>query len=272
MNQKKSLGSTEAIKELVNIVSKLRSPIGGCPWDLEQTHISLIPYLLEEAYEVADAIRHYNDENLKEELGDLLLQIILHAQIAQEQNRFCLKDVVLYLNQKLIRRHPHVFGKMQLKTVNEVKESWELIKIAEKKQQESKTPFCDELKRKIRPQSAILGSIEISKKVSNIGFEWKTAEDLWENLFEEIAELKEAINNEDSSHAQKELGDVIFTLINVARWFQLNPEEGLAGTNDRFLKRFSYIESQIDGEFSQQSSTSLKKLWQMAKDNLKEQN
>ena len=176
MNVQKTIDSKQTFSKLTNIVSKLRSPIGGCPWDKEQTHHSLIPYLLEEAHEVADAIRNGTDDNLKEELGDLLLQIFLHAQIAQEEKRFCLEDIAETLNQKLIRRHPHVFSNTKVKDLEEIKKNWDSIKRNEKPIITSKSPVSDNLKNKIRSRSAITGAMEISKNVSKAGFEWKNLE------------------------------------------------------------------------------------------------
>jgi len=263
--EKESNNSLEAIQELINIVAKLRSPSKGCPWDREQTHLSLIPYLIEETYEVVDAIRNKDASNLKEELGDLLLQIILHAQIAQENNCFCLEDLAKDVNKKLIRRHPHVFGNKEIKTIDAAKKSWEKIKMAEKTGSKYKKNLSSQLKDKVRSQPAITGAMTISKTVANIGFDWKTFEDLWEKVTEEVDELKEALDKKDFQNAEEELGDVMFTLINIGRWFKLKPEEGLAGTNKRFLERFAYIEETLGGNFKKCSADELTNLWELAK-------
>lgn len=265
MDDKKENNSLKEMKKLINVVSKLRRPKEGCPWDQEQTHISLIPYVLEEAHEVADAIRNESDDELKEELGDLLLQIVLHAQIAQEENRFDLEDIALGINQKLIRRHPHVFSTQEIKTIKETKQIWESIKLSEQNAKDIKNPISDNLKRKIRSQSSISGALEISKKAAKLGFEWKNFDDIWEKVEEELKELKSALNKKDFINAQDELGDVIFTLINIARWFQISAEEGLVSTNKRFLERFSHIESTMKGEFSKQSLNDWKEMWDSAK-------
>ena len=269
MTEKDLHTSPDSIKELINIVETLRSPSKGCPWDKEQTHTSLIPYLLEEAHEVADAIRNDNKNNLKEELGDLLLQVVLHAQIAKEENYFSIEDVADSINKKLIRRHPHVFGNKEIKTIDEAKKSWESIKMTEETLSKTKSPLSDQLKRKVRSQSAISGAMEISKKAANAGFEWKSIEGIWDKVNEELKELKEALLEQDFTNAQEELGDLMFTLVNIARWFQLSPEEGLAGTNRRFLNRFSYIESNLEGSFSEYSLNELKILWEEAKIEIK---
>ena len=261
----KAIRSTAEITALIKIVSELRSPKSGCPWDLEQTHTSLIPYLLEEAHEVVDAIRNQDDENLKEELGDLLLQIVLHAQIAQEDNRFCFEDIAKEINNKLIRRHPHVFGGKRLKNSDEVKKSWKSIKMQEKSMNPSKSPLSDNLRRKVRSQTAIAGAMEISKETASAGFEWKTIEDVWRKVDEELKELKQALDKKNMSNAEEELGDLIFTLINIGRWCEISPEEGLAGCNQRFLDRFSYVESTLEADISKYSLNELSAAWKIAK-------
>ena len=265
MNKTVHEAPLEAIVELMDVVAKLRTPQGGCPWDLDQNHRSLIPYVLEEAHEVVDAIRNQDDENLKEELGDLLLQIVLHAQIAQEGNRFCFEDIAKEINNKLIRRHPHVFGSESLKNSDEANKSWESIKMKEKPISPSKSPLTDHLRRKLRSQSAIAGAMEISKKTASAGFEWQTIEDIWKKVDEELKELKQALEKKDLSNAEEELGDVIFTLINIGRWCKLSPEEGLAGCNQRFLDRFSYVESTLEDDISKYSLNELSAAWKIAK-------
>tara|TARA_Y100001968_G_scaffold212345_1_gene195506 strand:+ start:79800 stop:80609 length:810 start_codon:yes stop_codon:yes gene_type:complete len=255
----------ESIKKLIKIVSELRDPEIGCPWDLEQTHSSLIPFVIEEAYEVADAIREHNKNNLLEELGDLLLQVILHAQIATENNHFCFDDVVKEITNKLIRRHPHVFEKKEKIDKKEVSKIWEEIKLSEQKYSLSKSPISDRLRVKTRSQSPIKGAIHISKKAADAGFEWKTINEVWNKYDEEVKELKEALKSKDKINAEKELGDVLFTLINIARWYKLDPDEGLAKTNTTFLNRFAFIESQLEGDINHQSISNLRKLWEKAK-------
>ncbi len=268
MKNQAQIKTTQALDELIGIVSQLREPIGGCPWDQEQTHQSLIPYLLEEAHEVADAIRCEDNENLCEELGDLLLQVILHAQIASEEGRFTLEDIAKVISKKLIRRHPHVFDKPQKLSINQVQANWEKIKQSEQPLKESSYPLTDLLRKKIKSQTALAGAMSISKKVANVGFEWETMQDVWDKVNEELDELKEALLSKNKMHAQQELGDVLFTLVNIARWIQISPEESLAGTNKRFLARFSYIESALKGQFSGHSLHELEKLWKEAKKQL----
>ena len=258
--------STDALQELIEVVARLREPDGGCPWDLEQTHASLVPYVLEEAHEVADAIRHGDDAHLKEELGDLLLQVVLHAQIAQEGNRFALSDVADGINAKLIRRHPHVFSDAVASDSAAVKETWEAIKAVERGEQApSASPLSDALAAKVRGMPALAGAMTISKKAAKAGFEWDDMAGVWAKVHEELDELKEAVISGDQAHAQEELGDLLFTLVNVARWCGIAPEEGLAGTNRRFLDRFSRVEAALHGNLQGQSIDELEALWQQAK-------
>ena len=255
-----------ALQELITVVAKLRDPDGGCPWDLEQTHQSLVPYVLEEAHEVADAIRHGDDAHLKEELGDLLLQVVLHAQIAQEERRFDLEGIARGISEKLIRRHPHVFGDAIAQDSAAVKETWEAIKASEKGEAPpSASPLSDRLAGKVRGQPALAGAMTISKKAAKAGFEWDDMDGVWEKVHEELDELKEAVASGDKAHAQEELGDVLFTLVNVARWCGIDPETGLAGTNHRFLDRFSRVEAALGGDLQGRSIRELEGLWQQAK-------
>jgi XTP/dITP diphosphohydrolase len=265
--------TTAALSELINVVAQLRNPEGGCPWDLEQTHASLVPYVLEEAHEVADAIRHGDDGHLQEELGDLLLQVVLHAQIAQEEGRFDLAEVAAGISRKLIRRHPHVFAGAEAADSAAVKASWEAIKAAEQAERAegqrsgkpSASPLSDRLAGKVRGQPALAGAMTISRKAAAAGFEWDDMAGVWEKVHEELDELKEAVASGNKAHAQEELGDVLFTLVNVARWCGIDPEAGLAGTNRRFLDRFSRVEAALGGDLQGRSIRELEGLWQQAK-------
>lgn len=293
-----------AIAELVSVVDRLRDPIGGCPWDLEQTHTSLIPYVLEEAHEVADAIRHGDDRHLEEELGDLLLQVVLHARIAQESGRFDLASVARGISAKLIRRHPHVFASATAADSDAVRASWEAIKAEEREQRRqissgvttssgpttaadpqaltgahqaqglpdavgtpatTASPLSDRLATKVRGQPALAGAMTISRKAAAAGFEWDDLDGVWSKVDEEFLELREAVASGDRVHAQEELGDLLFTLVNVGRWCGLDPEEGLAGTNRRFLERFARVEAALGGAMGGRSLAELEKLWQQAK-------
>jgi XTP/dITP diphosphohydrolase len=280
--------SLEALSELVAVVARLRDPQTGCPWDREQTHTSLVPYVIEEAHEVADAIRHGDDGHLEEELGDLLLQVVLHAQIAQEQGRFDLDSISRTISSKLVRRHPHVFAGGEAKDVAAVKQNWEAIKAEEQRQKTgrsgetetqpatpSASPLSEQLSRKLRGQGALAGAMTISQKAAAAGFEWDDLDGVWGKVHEELEELKEAVDEAqatgDRAHAQEELGDLLFTLVNVARWCQICPETGLDGTNHRFLDRFSRVEAALGGDLKGQSIRDLEGLWQQAKAQIKEE-
>ena len=255
----------EALAELIAVVARLRDPEGGCPWDLAQTHASLVPYVLEEAHEVADAIRSGDDQHLVEELGDLLLQVVLHAQLASEAGSFDLGQIAAGISAKLVRRHPHVFGGGE-------PASWEEIKAAERRQAPSTSPLSDRLARKVRGQPALAGAMTISKQAAAAGFEWDDMAGVWAKVHEELDELKEAVASGDRRHAQEELGDVLFTLVNVARWCGIEPEAGLAGTNRRFLDRFSRVETALDGDLKGRSIGELEGLWQQAKAAIRAEN
>ncbi len=266
--------SLAALAELIAVVDRLRDPETGCPWDLEQTHASLLPYVLEEAHEVADAIRHGDDGHLAEELGDLLLQVVLHARIAGEQGRFDLESIARGISAKLIRRHPHVFAGAEAADSEAVRRSWEAIKAAERAPQAgqagpaaspSASPLSDALARKLRGQPSLAAAMTISRKAAAAGFEWDDMDGVWQKVHEELDELKEAVASGDRSHAQEELGDVLFTLVNVARWCGIDPEGGLAGTNRRFLDRFSRVEAALGGDLQGRSIRELEGLWQQAK-------
>jgi XTP/dITP diphosphohydrolase len=273
-----------ALAELVAVVDRLRDPETGCPWDLEQSHASLVPYVLEEAHEVADAIRHGDDRHLEEELGDLLLQVLLHARIASEQGRFDLERIARGLSAKRIRRHPHVFAGATASDSAQVRASWAAIKAAEQQQREAETrqgqgqgpapepspsPLSNRLAGKVRGQPALAGAMTISRTAAAAGFEWDDLAGVWAKVHEELDELKEAVAaaqaGADRSHAEGELGDLLFTLVNVARWCSLDPEAGLAGTNHRFLDRFSRVEAALAGDLQGRGIRELEGLWRQAK-------
>jgi XTP/dITP diphosphohydrolase len=280
------------LAELIAIVERLRDPVSGCPWDLVQTHESLIPYVLEEAHEVADAIRqgdaiHQGDADpLCEELGDLLLQVVLHARIAEEAGRFDLAAIARAINAKMVRRHPHVFGPDQAldrpADAAAVRVSWEAIKLAEKQAAAAAnpaaaspaaadanptptSPLSDQLTAKVRGQGALAGAMTISSRAAAAGFEWDDLAGVWAKVDEELDELRQALAQGDPAHAETELGDVLFTLVNLARWSNLDPEAGLAGTNRRFLDRFSRVEAALGGELGGRPLAELEAHWRQAK-------
>jgi XTP/dITP diphosphohydrolase len=256
----------EALHNLIEVVAQLRSPAGGCPWDLAQTPETLIPYVIEEAYEVVDAIRSGDREAIAEELGDLLLQVVLQAQIASEYGHFSLQEVARGIADKLVRRHPHVFGDLKVNDLDEVHQNWEKIKAAEKGETTEQAQLLSpKLRRYARSLPPLMAGMKISQKAAKAGFEWENAEGVWQKFSEELAEFKESLENEDPEHRQAELGDLLFTLINIARWYGLDPSAALAGTNQRFIQRLSLMETFAERPLTEYTIDELEFLWQKAK-------
>ncbi|MGB5633161.1 MAG: nucleoside triphosphate pyrophosphohydrolase [Waterburya sp.] len=260
----------DALQRLLEVVAQLRSPDGGCPWDLVQTPQSLIPYVIEEAYEVVDALQQGNQDAIAEELGDLLLQVVLQTQIASEQEDFTLEDVAIGITEKLIRRHPHVFADLEVNSAAEVNQNWEQIKAAEKGETPEQAQLLSrKLKRYARSLPPLMAGMKISKKAAAAGFEWEHIEGVWSKFEEELRELKEALGTEDKIHQQEELGDLLFTIINIARWYDLNPFDGLQGTNRRFIQRLEMMEKFAPRPLTDYDINELESLWQQAKAQLK---
>ncbi len=256
----------EALQQLIDVVAQLRSPDGGCPWDLAQTPQTLTPYVIEEAYEVVDAIRSGDKNAIAEELGDLLLQVVLQAQIAGEEGQFTLTDVAQGITQKLIRRHPHVFGEVEVQDAEEVHKNWEQIKAAEKGETTAQAQrLSRKLERYARTLPPLMAGMKISQKAAAAGFEWDNVEGVWAKFDEELAEFQQAVEQEDKTHQQAELGDLLFTLINIARWHELDPTEALQGTNLRFIQRLAAMEAIADRSLSDYTLAELEHLWQQAK-------
>ena len=261
-----------ALQNLIDVVALLRSP-DGCPWDLAQTPSSLIPYVIEEAYEVVDAIKSGDSVAIAEELGDLLLQVVLQAQIASESNSFSLKEVAEGITQKLIRRHPHVFGDVHVQSIDEVRQNWEQIKAAEKGESSPETqPLSSKLSRYARSLPPIMAGMKISQKAAAAGFEWENVDGVWDKFKEELAEFQHAIAHESPEQQQAELGDLFFVLINLARWYKLDPSEALQGTNQRFIQRISKLETLAGRPLCDYTLEELENLWQQAKAQLDNNN
>ncbi|HIK28312.1 MAG: nucleoside triphosphate pyrophosphohydrolase [Oscillatoriaceae bacterium SKW80] len=262
----------EALKQLIEIVAKLRSPDGGCPWDKAQTPQTLIPYIIEEAYEVVDAIKSGDCQALAEELGDLLLQVVLQAQIASEYNQFTLAEVAQGISEKLIRRHPHVFGEIKVNSIEEIRQNWEEIKAAEKGAISGENqPLSSKLSRYARTLPPLTAGMKISQKAAAVGFEWDDVEGVWAKFFEEIDEFKQAIAHESKAQQQAELGDILFVLINLARWYGLDPSEALHETNLKFIQRFSKVEAFAERPLTEYTIEELETLWAQAKAQLAQQ-
>jgi XTP/dITP diphosphohydrolase len=254
-----------ALQELIDVVAKLRSPDGGCPWDLAQTPESLTPYVIEEAYEVVDAIQTGDKRAIAEELGDLLLQVVLQAQIASEAGDFSLQDVAEGISQKLIRRHPHVFGDVTVANIDEVHQNWETIKAAEKGETPEAQKLSDKLSRYRRSLPPLSAAMKISQISAGVGFEWNNVDEVWNKFHEELGEFQQALAEETPQRQESELGDLLFAIIQVARWHNLDPSAGLQGTSQRFIQRLQKMEDVIDRPLTEYSLEELDALWQQAK-------
>ncbi|MGB3692970.1 MAG: nucleoside triphosphate pyrophosphohydrolase [Spirulinaceae cyanobacterium] len=265
-----SQATLEALERLVEVVAQLRSPQGGCPWDLAQTPETLIPYVIEEAYEVVDAIRTGDSQAIAEELGDLLLQVVLQSQIAGESQQFSLAEVAQGITEKLIRRHPHVFANVSVDSADEVRHNWEQIKALEKGETlEEAQLISRKLAKYSRSLPPLTAGMKISQKAAQQGFEWENVEGVWEKFQEELAEFREALQKEDEVQQKAEFGDILFTLINIARWYNIDPTEALQGTNKRFSQRFAKMETLAENSLTEYGLEQLEALWQQAKADLK---
>ncbi|MBM7623887.1 nucleoside triphosphate pyrophosphohydrolase [Sporohalobacter salinus] len=256
-----------SLKTLVKVVAKLRSP-EGCPWDLEQTHLSLRPHLIEETYEVLERIDLNDTAGLCEELGDLLLHVVFHAQLANEKDDFNIEDVIRSISEKMIRRHPHVFGAKDLDTSDEVIEEWEAIKATEKKSEETKESILDIT----RGLPALMEAQQIQSKAAKVGFDWKKIEGAVDKLKEELEEFEEALIADQKDRVREELGDLLFAIVNVGRFLDLDLELVLHDASCKFKNRFRYIEEKtINDELNKMSLNELEELWQKAKIKLEEE-
>ena len=247
--------------DLVNIVEKLRSP-EGCPWDKEQTHESLLPYFLEEAYEVIESVELKDWETLKEELGDVLLHILLQAKIADETNKFNISDSLEVINNKLVNRHPHVFGDDNIDASVEAKQNWEDIKHVEKKRKSRLDGVPNKLPALVRAQ-------RLQEKASYAGFDHDNIEDAWEKLNEELNELKSAQEKKDIENIKEEIGDVLFSVVNLSRFFDIPAENMLRKTNRKFITRFQTIERELKEKGKKLENSNLEemeKIWEKSKE------
>lgn len=226
------------IQPLVDVMRTLREP-GGCPWDREQTHVSIRSNMIEEVYEYLEAVDQGDIKGMREELGDVLMQIVFHARMAQEAGSFDLQDVIDDVVDKLIRRHPHVFGDTHVNGSDEVLVNWEAIKKQEKQERKH---VLDGVAQGL---PALMRAYKLQSKAAKVGFDWSDVKDVWAKVEEEIGELQEALASGDVAAAESELGDVIFALVNYARFYKIEPEVALNGTNNRFASRFGYVEQQV---------------------------
>ncbi len=253
------------IDQLLGIMDRLREE-NGCPWDREQTRQSLKPYLIEEAYEVIDAIEENAPEKIREELGDLLFQIVFHARVSKEAGEFDMADIIRTISEKMIRRHPHVFGDVKVKNSQEVLLNWEKIKQEEKK--EFKNSVLEGVPRHI---PSLLMAHRLQVKAARVGFDWPHISQAMDKVREEFAEFEEAIKNQKPEAMEEELGDILFSLVNVARFIEINPEEALRKTIQKFIVRFRYIEENIrrnNLDFNDIGLQEMDRLWEESKDKI----
>jgi XTP/dITP diphosphohydrolase len=259
-----------ALQSLLDVVAQLRNPEGGCPWDLAQTPETLIPYIIEEAYETVDALRQGEPGAIAEELGDLLLQVVLQSQIASETQQFSFAEVANGITQKLIRRHPHVFGEVQVNSIDEVHANWEQIKAAEKGESTTEEPcLSQKLERYVRRLPPLMAGLKLSEKAAAAGFEWPDMDGVWAKFYEELTEFQEALLKGDLAEQEAELGDLLFTLVNIARWCQIDPAAAIHLTNLKLIERIRAIEQHTEKPFPDHSPQELDELWQAAKQVLK---
>lgn len=253
--------------DLTAIMKRLRSP-GGCPWDRKQNHRSLLPYLLEEAYEVIDSVERRNMNDLREELGDVLLQVVFHSQLADERGKFDMGDVIDQICRKLIVRHPHVFAKSKRLSANQVLDNWEKIKLAEPKKKRRGKGVLGGVPRTL---PALLRAFRIQEKTSRFGFDWKNPVQVFAKVREEVGELRDSLKTKRKSEIEHELGDLFFALVNLSRHLQIDPENALARTNQRFIRRFEYIEKELPKSGKDLTNATLKEmdaLWDEAKEKI----
>ncbi|TPI56018.1 nucleoside triphosphate pyrophosphohydrolase [Mesorhizobium sp. B3-1-7] len=265
------------ISRLIEIMAALRAPKTGCPWDIEQNFTTIAPYTIEEAYEVADAIARGDFDDLREELGDLLLQVVYHAQMAEEIGEFAFGDVVEAITTKMIRRHPHVFGDEKARSAGMAKGMWEKIKAVEKAEKRDAR-----LARGLDPEDhgkgyldsvpvalpALTRALKLQEKAARVGFDWSEAAPILDKIEEEIGELREALATGDAAPIKDEFGDMLFAVVNLGRHLKLDSEAALSGTNDKFRSRFHYLEQALEasgGSLEKATLDEMEALWQQAK-------
>ncbi|WP_284140728.1 MULTISPECIES: nucleoside triphosphate pyrophosphohydrolase [unclassified Virgibacillus] len=248
---------------LKEVIAELRGP-NGCPWDKEQTHESLRTYAIEEVYELIDAIDEMDDEGIVEELGDMLLQVMLHSQIGTDDGYFTIDDVIASITNKMIYRHPHVFGDLSVGSVNEVYKNWEQLKKEEKG--DTRKTVLSGIPSHL---PALAKAFKLQQKAAKVGFTWEQAGEIWDKLQEELFEVKQAIKEEDLVEVEKEFGDVLFVLANLTRYYGINPEVALNRANQKFISRFGYIEQQLEALGKKPEEATLEEMdayWEQAKE------
>jgi nucleoside triphosphate diphosphatase len=269
------------ISRLIEIMAALRTPVTGCPWDLEQDFRSIAPYTIEEAFEVADAIERGDVGDLRDELGDLLLQVVYHTRMAEEAGLFSFGDVVEAVTTKMIRRHPHVFGDEDARSAGMAKGAWERIKAEEKAAKQAQRSadaadapeagFLDDVPSAL---PALMRALKLQQKAARVGFDWAEAAPILDKIAEETAELQEAMAKGDNAHVEEEYGDLLFALVNLGRHLKIEPEAALRSTNEKFRTRFHAIESALaerGQSLDEATLDEMEALWQQAKKNVRKQ-
>jgi ATP diphosphatase len=255
----------DPLRRLIAIMARLRDPKTGCAWDLEQTFATIAPYTVEEAYEVADAIERNDFAELKDELGDLLFQVVFHSRMAEEDAAFAFDDVARAICDKMIRRHPHVFGDAGHRDSTEQTVAWEAIKATERAQKAKQTSILSDIPVGL---PALTRAVKLTKRAARVGFTWSEAHEVLAKLREEVAELEAEVAAGDRAKARDELGDVLFVCANIGRMLDIEPEDALRASNAKFVRRFSYIEASLaaDGRTPEQSDLAeMDALWDAAK-------
>ncbi len=262
------LETINSFKNLISNIKALKDKTWGCPWQKIQSHISLIPFLYEESNEFIDAIYEKNADNMCEELGDLLLQVMLHAEIGYEEKEFTLNNVIKNLNKKIINRHPYIFNKKEKVSLKKSQQIWVNIKNLEKEAPHMKSSISRNLNLKIKNLPPTVGTGKITNVVKEHGFKWESTDEIFKKLEEEIDELKEAIKSKNDSEIKNEFGDIYFTLLNLSNFLKINPESALQKTNMKFLDRFSIVEEHAGDNIKKQTPKDFQRLWQIAKQKL----
>jgi ATP diphosphatase len=245
----------EAMRQLLEIMARLRDPDHGCPWDLQQTYSTIVPYTLEESYEVADSIQRGDMGELRDELGDLLFQIVFYCQIAREEGHFDFTDVAGAISEKMIRRHPHVFSDEEYENDQQLRHAWEQIK-AEERQQRSPESGASQMDGVARALPALIRAEKLQKRAARVGFDWPDVEGAWNKLEEELHEVREEFSNRNQDRLQDELGDLLFSMVNVVRLLGLDAEQTLSRANEKFERRFRAMEALL----AEQAKTDLQEL------------
>ena len=260
-----SVPADSPLARLLSVMARLRDPVSGCPWDKEQTFATIAPYTVEEAYEVADAIERGDIGDLKEELGDLLFQVVFHSRIAEESGQFNFDDVAAAISEKMIRRHPHVFEDVNYVDVTEQTTAWEASKAAERAAKGKDASLLDDIPAGL---PALTRAVKLTKRAARVGFDWPSTQEVLDKLTEELAELQVEIDAGDQAKAREELGDVLFVMANLARKLDIEPEDAMRAANAKFTRRFAYIEQALAavGRSPDQSDLAeMDGLWNQAK-------